>query len=312
MREINDKAQWNELLLKQPTQSGIFLQSWEWGEFQQAVGRCVYRYRADDSFAQVIELPLPFGKKYWFIPRGTIIDGLEEEARKHGALFVRFEPMQGSAPRGSVKTKPVSPTQTLLIDLLKSEDELLAGMHEKTRYNIRLALRKAVSCKLSSVSHFGEFWKLMQETAKRDKFRTHPREYYKKILNIIGTMSVRLHIAYHDTKPIAAAIVGYFGDAATYLHGASSYEHRALMGPYALHWSIMQDAKNEGYKVYDFWGTTARQHAEGIARFKIGFASEASPDRSVGSGHIINYPGTFDLLLNKFWYTIYKIGRRLF
>jgi len=121
-------------------------------------------------------------------------------------------------------------------------------------------------------------------------------------------MFVRLHIAYHDTTPIAAAIVGYFGDTATYLHGASSYEHRSLMGPYTLHWQIMQEAKRDGYHCYDFWGVaikqqsnkTTNQHWEGISRFKLGFG-----------GKIMDYPGTFDLPVSRFWYILYRLGRRI-
>ena len=345
--ELHDRAGWNEFLLAQPSQAGIFLQSWEWGEFQKAVGRKVFRYKSEDGAAQVIELPLPLRKKYWFIPRGAVIDGLVEEAHKRGVWFIRFEPIQPlhPTPYNLHPTKPVSPTQTLIVDITKSEEELLAAMHEKTRYNVRLALRKGVRCQGSGFSEsiFNEFWKLMQETAKRDKFRTHPRGYYETMLRVLGnapqspspapttvgapsptrgegeslqfpsprgerdaaggvrgTMFICLHLAYFGTTLLAAAIVGYFGDTATYLHGASSYEHRALMGSYGLHWQIMQEAKRTGYKFYDFWGTTARQHAAGIARFKMGFG-----------GTLLNYSGTFDLPLNRFWYTVYWLGRKI-
>lgn len=299
LREINDRVQWNSFLLSQFSQTGIFLQSWEWGEFQEAVGRGVYRYQSQDGLVQVIELPLPLGKKYWFIPRGTLIAELEEKARQHGALFARFEPTHGVAPPGAVKTKSVSPTQTLLIDLAKSEDALLAGMHEKTRYNIRLAVRKGVRCKVSGVSGFEQFWKMLEETATRDGFYTHEPEYYKKMLDIDGAMQVKLYMAYSDATPLATAIVGYFGDTATYLHGASSYEHRALMGPHALHWEIIRDAKKAGYKFYDFWGIDEKKWP-GMTRFKMGFG-----------GTVVDYPGTFDLPLNRFWYTLYRLGRRV-
>lgn len=307
MQEVHDQKKWNGFLLDQPTQAGIFLQSWEWGEFQKSVGRKVYRFKSGETFAQVVELPLPYGKKYWFVPRGSLIDGFEEEARRCGVLFVRIEPPQKlHATRYKLHaTRPISPSQTSVIDLTHSEEELLSAMHEKTRYNVRLGLRKGIEVR---EGNFEEFWKMLQDTARRDKFNTHPRDYYGRMLETMGTwehgkretMRVKLWMAYTGITPIAAAIVGYFGDTATYLHGASSYEHRALMGPYALHWQIMQEAKKRKYKYYDFWGTTARQHAVGIARFKMGFG-----------GKIIDYPGTFDLPLNKLWYTVYRFGRKV-
>ena len=362
MVEINDQKVWNEWLLSQRMQTGIFLQSWEWGEFQKTVGHKVHRYLNQDKdtiarlrnreIAQVIELPLPLGKKYWFIPRGEALPGLVGEAQKHGVWFIRFEPItsDGLRVKSYVKTRDISPPQTLIIDLGKSEEELLAQMHEKTRYNVRLAIRKGVEVRFSakggSASGGEEFWKLRQETAKRDKFSTHPREYYEKMLEVLsnypspqssptrgeeekdnpsplgrgektntplkvrgdgGVMHVRLHMAYQGITPVAGAIVGYFGDTATYLHGASSYEHRAAMGPYALHFQIMKEAKKEGYKFYDFWGVNTTYYKlhttnswAGMTRFKTGFG-----------GQVVDYPGTFDLPLNKFWYTVYRLGRRM-
>ena len=365
LQEITDQKQWNKFLFSQPSQAGIFLQSWEWGEFQKKVGRRVYRFESGGALAQVIELPLPLGKKYWFIPRGPIIDEKIENSKQKienlieyiaavgktkGAIFLKIEPTSRFYFLFSrfLQVHSVQPKQTLVLDLSKSTDELLQGMHEKTRYNIRLAARKGVVHSSQFTVHsFEEFWKLLKETAKRDKFRTHPRQYYEKMLEVLGDspgvkkpvlsegkevsdktsdlahtpyrhlnlnpeMHVRLHIAYHNTTPLAAAIVGYFGDTATYLHGASSYEHRALMAPYALHWQIMQQAKKDGFKFYDFWGIQfpsplgrgqgegVRGSWEGITRFKMGFG-----------GQVVDYPGTFDLPVSRFWYKIYRLGRKI-
>ncbi len=306
--EHSDRASWNQFLFSQSSQTGIFLQSWDWGEFQKAVGRKVYRYQAGDKQAQVIELALPFGKKYWYIPRGSLIEGLEVEAKNHGALFVRVEPLQDLRSAFPVlrSTQSIQPKQTLVLDLSKSTEEILQGMHEKTRYNIRLADRKGVKVK---TGQFEEFWKLLKKTSRRDQFFTHPQRYYKKMLEVLGKdglMKVRLHVAYLsadkaglEAKPLAAAMVGYFGDTATYLHGASAYEDRALMAPYALHWDIIKDAKKDGYLFYDFWGIDGERWP-GVTRFKLGFG-----------GQVVEYPGAFDLPFSKLWYTVYRLGRRL-
>lgn len=303
MEETQNSKQWNDFLLSQQTQAGIFLQSWEWGEFQKSVGRKVYRYQLDNHRAQAIELPLPLEKKYWFIPRGISIGNLEKEARKQGVLFLRFEPITEISRKydNSREISPIHPKETLIFDLSKSEDELLSGMREKTRYNVRLAGRKGVKCRTIGVNEFNKFWGLMEETAKRDKFRAHPREYYEKMLGAFkdGSMKMELRVAVFNEILVASALVVYFGDTATYLHGASSYEHRALMGPYALHWDIIKNAKKEGYRYYDFWGIDEKKWP-GITRFKMGFG-----------GKVVNYPGTFDLPLSKFWYTVYRLGRKI-
>ncbi len=356
IREIDNQKQWNDFLLSQPTQAGIFLQSWEWLEFQKALGRKVWRLgitRKDTNektkeheeligVCGIAKYKLPMGKSYLYALRGPVLNAelriknaellverIREIAKQEQAIFLRIEPgINLDVTRYTLHvTRPIQPEQTLVVDLSSSEDEMLSAMHEKTRYNIRLALRKGVKCQMLNVKCFPEFWKVFQETATRDGFKTHERKYYETMLRVLEIsniqfpisnenlnakivnsrrMFVRLHMAYSGETFIAGAIVGYFGDTATYLFGASSYEHRASMGPYGLHWTIMQEAKKAGYRFYDFWGTDTKGAASahgrdwsGITRFKMGF-----------NGTLIEYPGTFDLLLNRFWYTVYRLARR--
>jgi peptidoglycan pentaglycine glycine transferase (the first glycine) len=325
VKQINDKKNWNNFLLNQPTQTGIFLQSAEWLDFQEAMGHKIYRLGLTDeqknlaTICGIIQNTLPLGKKYLYIPRGPIgdpkmiIDEVKKMAERESEIFLKVEPLAKICLPELLPTASVQPQQTLVLNLKKSEDELLSAMHEKTRYNIRLANKKNLSLKSGSLE---DFWGLMKETTISDKFHSHPKKYYQTMLEKISSdgkrgMRAVLKIVYFENHPVAAAIIGYFGDTATYLHGASSYEYRNLMAPYFLHWNIIKEAKNLGYKFYDFWGIDEVKWP-GVTRFKKGFASEASPDRSVESGYIINYPGTFDLPINKFWYTVYSLAKKIF
>ncbi|MFA5413541.1 MAG: peptidoglycan bridge formation glycyltransferase FemA/FemB family protein [Patescibacteria group bacterium] len=313
VKQIDDKIKWNNFLLNQPTQTGIFLQSAEWLDFQENFGHKIYRLGFADekndlkAICGVIQNTLPFGKKYLYIPRGPIsaekvmIDEIKKIAQKDGAMFLKIEPLV-EIPLPSLRlVTPVQPKQTLILDLAKSEEELLAAMHEKTRYNIRLAEKKNLILKNESLE---DFWKLMEETTARDKFHAHPKKYYESMLEKINgdgkkEMRVELRVAYFENHPVAAAIIGYFGDTVTYLHGASSYEYRNLMAPYFLHWEIIKEAKKLGYKFYDFWGIDEKKWP-GVTRFKKGFG-----------GFEINYPGTFDLPINKIWYKIYNLAKKI-
>lgn len=357
IEEFQDRGKWNRFFLEQPTQAGIFLQSWEWLAFQESLGRRVWRLGITEQLNNeatqqlvavcgVVSHELPFGQIYLYAPR-IVLGKLQEVtggykklqeailkiAEKERAIFWRFEPAQGSGiPPSSrqyrldfgragrdqvsavVVSQPVQPTVTLIADLSGDDDARLAAMHEKTRYNIRLAERKGVRCQGSGISGeqdgFGEFWTLLEETARRDKFHTHQRSYYEKMMEVLGAtqqlnnsttqqFSVRLWLARHEDKAIAGALVGYFGDTATYLHGASSHEHRNLMAPYALHWEIMRDARAAGFKRYDFWGIDEKKWP-GVTRFKKGFG-----------GEVVQYPGAFDLPISRFWYTLYRLGKRV-
>jgi lipid II:glycine glycyltransferase (peptidoglycan interpeptide bridge formation enzyme) len=184
--------------------------------------------------------------------------------------------------------------------LEKSEEEILKSMHQKTRYNIKLALKKGIVVKeIQNIkNNFDEFWSLMQETESRDDFRLHSKEHYQKMLNLDSSL-LKLIGAFYKDKLIAVNIVSFFGDMVTYVHGASSSENRNLMAPYALQWETIKIAKQKGYKYYDFNGIDERKWP-GVTRFKKGF-----------SGYKINYLGTFDLVFNSMEYSIYKALRKL-
>lgn len=208
----------------------------------------------------------------------------------------------------SIPTDPRQPAATSIIDLTKSDDELFADMHEKTRYNIRLAAKKGIHIIESKPAGLPleHFLVMLNETATRGGFQSHEIGYYRRMGAALGShatkpsvMHVRLFMAYENEKPIAGALVSFFGDTATYLHGASTYESRQLMGPYLLHWEIMRASRNAGYKHYDFWGIDAKKWP-GVTTFKVRFG-----------GHPVIYPGTFDLPLDPIWYNLYRAVRKI-
>jgi len=326
LREITDKNEWNKFLKARTVPSGHFLQSWEWGEFQISLGRKVFRFADESLLAQIVELPLPLGKKYWFCPKGPAMDDgrwtmdnsflieLKNKAKEAGTVFLRIEPSVsgGEVELSSTKrSRDINPRATSIVDLSKTEEELLAVMHPKTRYNIRVSEKHGVAVCPLSIVHcpFDRVWQLFEETAKRDGFRLHPREYYEKQIKMSG---MEVFGAEYDGKLLAAAIVMFDGDptslslrgasTATYLHGASSNEMRNVMAPYALHWAIMKQAKARGFKHYDLWGISddPKSGWAGITRFKRGFG-----------GADVSAPGTFDLPVNRFWYSVYRLARRM-
>ena len=181
-------------------------------------------------------------------------------------------------------------------------------MHQKTRYNIRLAEKHNVKIIHSTnVDDIDIFYNLAITTAARDNFSYHPREYYKKMLEILGpSKMLELYIAYTSTplhhKPfsVAAILVLFYKDTAIYLHGASDHSYRQLMAPYLLQWQAIKDAKNRGCKLYDLQLTTydSSHPWAGVTRFKTGFA----PNQAV-----IHYPDCYDLVYKPAFYLIYNL-----
>ena len=309
---------WNADVLRM---GGGFLQAWQWGEFQRALGREVLNVRENGGMAQMIRMNLPFGKSYWYAPRGPLgqLPSLKMDQDVAKSLFIRIEPSETPDARffaGAKKTHDVQPGQTLIVDLTQDPEAILAAMHEKWRYNIRLAERKGVKVYIAGERDPGAldvFWNLLEETTERDRFRAHDKEYYRSMLEALaGAPSTdgktrpvaRLVFAEHDGRVLAANFMIYFGDTATYLHGASSRARRELMAPHLLHWTAMLDAKAWGYDDYDFWGVApegADDHPwAGITRFKRGFG-----------GKYVAYPGTYDVPLDRFWYGLYSTAQKL-
>ncbi|MCD4705038.1 peptidoglycan bridge formation glycyltransferase FemA/FemB family protein, partial [bacterium] len=268
----------------------------------------------------------PLGMTYLYCPRGPVIrENLSPELKeqilkiilkgirdiciqtsKRKEIFSRFEPhFNMSSLENCQKVKDLQPAHTLLLDLNKSEDQLLTEMHQKTRYNVKLARRKGVL--IEKVDNYLEaidiFEKLMNKTSARDKFISHSKKYYEKILKTMPK-NASLWLAKYNNVVLSANLVINFGDTVTYLHGASSSENRNVMAPHLLQWEQIKWAQNNGFQIYDFWGIAKSDDVNdkwaGFTRFKKGFG-----------GFKKEYSGTFDLVYDQRIYKLYKLVRKL-
>ena len=259
----------------------------------------------------MIKQNIGLGLNYYYSPRidfsyldldevKYIAKELQIIAQKQNVIFWRFDPMEYFAIDDTrpVPTVSMQPEQSLYLDLNKGEEELLQGMHQKTRYNIRLALKKGVKVRRATEEDFAAWWRLMEATVTRDKFRLHHKEHYQTLIRT-NPDCINLWVAEYEERIICGNIMSWYGDLVTYLHGASSNEDRNVMAPFALQWALILEAKQKGFKYYDFNGIDENKWP-GVTRFKKGFG-----------GRVVNFPGTFDLVFSDYWYKAYKIFRSL-
>lgn len=303
-----------------------FVQSWEFGEFLRSVGRDVRRYGFEmDGLKYTMQgicQRHPFGTSYLYMPRVDLpsdsIAALCTALKHIGYTFVRIEPLQGCQVEAyrSFETYNRQPEHTWLLDVTASEETLLAEMHAKTRYNIRLAEKKGVVVKEESSASI--FWELNQVTVERDGFKNHDRAYFDTLLQLPNTKQL---VAWYQDIPIASIILFWHGSTMYYFYGASSNEHRNVMAPYLLQWQGIRFAKERGCERYDFWGIAepvagperdgvqclhdlcwnATQPLSGVTRFKAGFG-----------GYARSYPKAMDVVLDPLKYGIYKVMRGVF
>lgn len=317
--------QWNDFVRAHGPRSGQFLQSWEWGEFQTAVGERVERWINDSSrelqpalsslvgVATIIKKSVPGFGSYAYLPRGPIVTGdvktewtaLADQLTD--VLFVRSDvPVPQLVASDRVRqTVEQQPAHTRITSLSMTSEELFQSLPSKTRYNIRLAQKQHVHVRFEEVQ-LDDVWPLFEKTSARGEFRLHQKMYYQTMLNTLTTDECRVFLAsaWKDEVVIAANVMLDFGQTRTYLHGASAYEHRALMGPHLLHWTLLDEAMKQGMKAYDWWGVAPEEQPAhpwaGLSRFKRSFSGEG-----------VACAGTFDLVKRPVWYTLYALARQI-
>lgn len=287
-----------------------FLQSQDWEAFKRTVGHAPVRVGNTLALTHRLGGPLT----YAFLPRTDADEALFDALATRGYVFVRVEG-KIHTQRTVIATKHRLPETTLLLDLSLPEDALLAQMHSKTRYNIRLAERKGVT--IRAEKDVDVFFQLNEETTSRDGFKSHDKAYYAAFIDM--PMCTQ-YTAYVDDMPIAAVLCVSYAGTTTYVHGASSNKKRNTMAPYLLQWHAICAARANGDTQYDFWGiappyTQSPGTKEtcyngyswdvshpwtGITRFKVGFG-----------GRVITYPPAVDVVLKPAlykWYTfIYRM-----
>jgi lipid II:glycine glycyltransferase (peptidoglycan interpeptide bridge formation enzyme) len=196
-----------------------------------------------------------------------------------------------------------------MLDLSPSEDELLARMKQKTRYNIRLAGRKGVTMRVGTINDLTMLYKMYAETSIRDSFVIRDEEYYQTVWQTFMQSSIANRqssipraeplIAEVDGETVAAIFVFYFAGRAYYIYGMSREAHREKMPNYLLQWEAMRRAKATGCSVYDLWGAPdefdERDSMWGVFRFKEGLG-----------GQVVRTLGAWDFTPKPFWYKMYS------
>ena len=183
----------------------------------------------------------------------------------------------------------IQPPDTTQVDLTRTEEEILAGMKNKWRYNIKLAQKKGVvvqkaardSASLQDAVDI--FYDLYKETSARDGIAMHAKAYYKDLLELSAQEAqkgndvpqVNLYVAKHEDDYLGAIMTLFSKTESVYLYGCSSNKKRNLMPNFLLQWTAMSDAKAYGSRYYDMYGmppTDDPSHPmHGLYLFKTGF-----------------------------------------
>ncbi len=337
-REVKNESEYKPLIV---AENALFTQAWFFGRWQEVMGRKVERFEIRNGskilgFFQIIKYPLVFSKSFLYIPHALVLRSFSEGGGQHfhdflkefrkklieigkeeNAVFTRFDLCSHNSNSGSeedldkyfkkvpsyaYRSSYFQPKFEWLIDLTKTEEEILSEMHPKTRYNINLALRRGIKVEITNENfneYFPDFYELLEETAKRDNFNLHPEIYYENIFKSCEkNQNAFLSVAKYNSKILAINLILFFGNVAYFLFGGSSDEHKNFMFSYLAQWEAIKEAKKRGFGIYNF-GAVNGKNFEGISRFKKGFG-----------GKLLEYSDSYDIVLKPFWYFLYNLRKK--
>jgi peptidoglycan pentaglycine glycine transferase (the first glycine) len=279
----------------------------------------------------------PTGLKLLYVPKGPllqdwgnaalrmrVLDDLKIIAKRQSATFIKIDPDvrigtgipgQNNAQQDELgesilkdlealgwrySNEQIQFANTVVLDLSASEDEILARMKPKTRYNIRLAERKGVIVRQGSANDLELLYHLYAETAVRDGFVIRTMDYYHTLWNtFLNAGKAYILIAEADEQPIAALILFKFQRRAWFLYGMSREIHREKMPNYLLQWEAIHRSKQAGCQIYDLWGAPYQFDENdplwGVYRFKEGLG-----------GQVVRHIGAWDLPVRRTGYRLFS------
>lgn len=232
--------------------------------------------------------------------RAEVLAGIADLARSEGAFFVKIDPdvnlgtglpdkkredptgaafvseLKGSGWRFS--NEQVQMRNTMLIDLHRSEEEQLAAMKQKTRYNLRLAERKGVKVRHGGPQDFPLLYRMYAETSVRDGFVIRSEAYYNAVWERFFEAGMLTPlVAEVEGQAVAGLMLFIFGKQSWYLYGMSRDRAREWMPNYLLQWEAMKASKAAGCETYDLWGAPDEFNESdpmwGVYRFKVGLGA---------------------------------------
>ncbi len=295
-------TEWNIFLENHP--NAHLLQMGEWGELKNNFGWKPVRLILNNEVgAQILFRRLPLGLTLGYMPKPAFSfqqlaisedfwKEVDSVCKKNHAVFLKIEPdalvdeFNFQPSTFKLSTHNIQPPRTITISINDTEEQILARMKPKCRYNIRLAEKKGITVRAWDDIH--AFHEMMTVTGGRDKFGVHSKEYYQRAYELFHPKGTcELLVAEFEGKPLASLMVFANGKRAWYVYGASNDQERNRMPTYLLQWEAIRWAKARGCDEYDLWGVpdeneeTLEAQFEsrhdglwGVYRFKRGFGGE--------------------------------------
>lgn len=299
------------------------LQAAHWANLKETQG---WKSFSIDGIS-ILEKPLSFGLSFLYAPEVAYkaIENLEKFLQKIQKnpqiccpIFFRLEILDEKDKKIIEKLKKeklikafeeLQPEWRQVIDISKSEEEILAQMKPKGRYNIKVAQKHGVEVTVCPIDRLVDgieiFYDLYLQTAGHQKISVRDQKYFLEMMQVLYPKNeAAILIARYNNMPLSAIIVTFYDKTASYLYGGTSREHKNVMAPYAVHFEAIKLAKEKGCEKYDLLavappGQSNHKYAN-LTFFKEQFG-----------GKKVNIVGGYDLVFKPFWYKIFKAAEKM-
>ncbi len=331
IKEISQKNEWDSFLNKEELEYFPFFQSWEYGEVQKQLGYKLYRegiYDKKNNLLGIFSIAHIKAKRgcYFHLRHGPVVLNPNESilkeilnyikvlAKEKKASFIRISPLLKKEQENKNLFKRLklidSPMHSmdaetcLILDITKTEEELLRNMRKTHRYLIRKSTDMNIKIiRSKKLSDINKFLYLYRDLSKRKGFVPHG-DVKEEFEAFSKNDKAILLFAQFEKKLIAAALIDFVGNMGIYHHGASLEAYRNIPASYLIQWEAILEAKKRGKKFYNFWGIVPLDKPnhpwKGLTLFKTGFGGER-----------VEFVHAKDLPLNIFYWKTYLIETAL-
>ena len=303
LTDATSREEWDKFVTSRPESN--FLQSWDFYEFHKMRGKKVVRKLVFDNdiiigaWAGVVET----AKRgtYMAIAGGPLIDfndqklvklvfdDIKSEGLKAGCVFVRVRPqlelsndsLKLMADLG-LKRAPMylSVEYAGILDLLKSEEEILTGASQGFRRKLRKASKNKIEISASDADEaINDFCKLEKLHAERQKYVAFSSDFLKKQFEAFRNGGeILIYTAKKDGEILAQNFMIFYGPEASYHYGVSSELGTKYSAAPLLHLAAMEEARKRGCLRYNLWGIVGKEETShrfyGVSEFKRSFGCE--------------------------------------
>ena len=281
------------------------LQTSYWADFRERWGNEILKTKF--GILTLHKIPHTKYKIGMFIkgpkPNNTMLLDLKQIGKDKNLIFIKMEPNTPKTPElvnlllknGAVSGKTLFTPTTFWVDLTPSENDIFSSFHSKTRYNIRVAQKNGVTVKEdNSDKAFKKYLELTEETVRRQGFFAHTSQYHELMWGILRKADIaHLFTATYKGEVITTWILFIWKNFLYYPYGASTEKYKNVMANNLMMWEAIKFGKKKSLQTFDLWG---REEGKGFTKFKEGY-----------SPNVIEFVGTWDLVINKPVYQIYKI-----